>query len=234
MLGHSRHEGVRYRRRLGGLAGRPDVWPNLMLTPTRPSDGVVQDQGGPLSAAVRSVVVGGPRFMHLVGPAPCSCAPRLMLAKRWTKSASKGLLALQQAYVGRAAWGQPQVDSFVAALDGWKRQDCAGMVRIIRHLEEPLIESIKWGNPFFAGSAAVTKWFVAKEWINVHFHQGHRLADPLCLLEPSGNARMRTMRVTPATPLNPDGFEDLLRAAVTLDGPRKHSFPPRMTADPKN
>ena len=130
--------------------------------------------------------------------------------------------------------GSAQVDSVVAALDGWKRQDCAGMVRIIRHLEEPLIESIKWGNPFFAGNAAVTKWFVAKEWINVYSYQGHRLADPLCLLETSSNARMRTMRLTPTTPLNPAGFEGLLRAAVTLDGPRKHSLPPRMTADPKN
>lgn len=123
--------------------------------------------------------------------------------------------------------GRAQVDAFVAALDGWKRQDCAGMVRIIRQLEEPLIESIKWGNPFFAGNAAVTKWFVAKEWINVYFYQGRRLADPLSLLEPSANARMRTMRLTPTRPLNPDGFEVLLRAAVSVDG---HGSPPFVRA----
>ena len=114
-----------------------------------------------------------------------------------------------------------EVDAFVDGLDEeWKRRDCAAMVHIIRTLDVPLTESIKWGNPFFAGNKAVTKWFVAREWINVYFYQGQRLADPRGLLEASDNARMRTMRLSAAMPLDPEGFEDLLRAAVALDGPR--------------
>ena len=92
-----------------------------------------------------------------------------------------------------------EVDAFVHGLDEeWKRRDCAAMVHIIRTLDVPLTESIKWGNPFFAGNKAV----------------------PRGLLEASDTARMRTMRLTGAAPLDAEGFGDLLRAAIALDGPR--------------
>ena len=116
-----------------------------------------------------------------------------------------------------------EVDAFVHGLDEeWKRRDCAAMVHIIRTLDVPLTESIKWGNPFFAGNKAVTKWFVAREWINVYFYQGQRLADPRGLLEASDTARMRTMRLTGAAPWTVPGrkrsFASSTRVAPPVNG----------------
>lgn len=111
------------------------------------------------------------------------------------------------------------VDAFVRDLpSGWKRESCQAMLVDIRALPVALAESIKWGNPYFEQRGAVVKWYVAKEWINVYFYKGHLLDDPQGVFELTDNCRMRTIKITPARPLDRAPFAELLQAAVALDG----------------
>lgn len=112
------------------------------------------------------------------------------------------------------------VESFAEQLDGWQRVSYAQLLSLIR-ATFPFGEHIKWGNPYFeiAGSA-VMKTFCAKDWINVYFFRGCELADPDELFEATTNARMRTIRITSRTVLDPAPFRDLLARAVELS--REH------------
>ena len=110
-----------------------------------------------------------------------------------------------------------EVDRFVAALgEGWHRQTCTQLLEDIRGVA-CLGEHIKWGHPYFdRDGAAVTKWFCAKDWINVYFFRGRELADPQGLFEQSGNSRMLTVKVTPGSVLDRKAFRSLVRDAVAL------------------
>lgn len=112
------------------------------------------------------------------------------------------------------------VDGFVSALPaGWKRDCCVELLADIRALPTPLQESIKWGNPHFDRHGAVTKWYVAKDWINVYFYKGHLLDDPGRCFEPTANSRMRMIKIIESRSLNRAAFTALLRTAVDLNSP---------------
>lgn len=110
-----------------------------------------------------------------------------------------------------------EVDRFVDSLgDDWRRQACAQLLEDVR-ASARLGEHIKWGHPYFDyAGAAVTKWFCARDWINVYFFRGRELLDPHGLFEPSANSRMLTVKVTDALDLDRNAFRDLVRAAATL------------------
>ncbi len=111
------------------------------------------------------------------------------------------------------------IDNFVASLGSpWQRSACESLLAAIRSADQPLSESLKWGNPYFSRHSAVLKWFVAKEWINVYFYRGHLMADPDGYFEPTENARMRTLRITEERTVPPSAFRELLGEAIRLDG----------------
>ncbi|MEO7587372.1 MAG: DUF1801 domain-containing protein [Arachnia sp.] len=121
-----------------------------------------------------------------------------------------------------------EIDAFIEALgEGWQRQACSRLLDDIRDVAD-LTEHIKWGNPYFdLDGAAVTKWFCAKEWVNVYFFRGRELPDPHGLFEESTNSRMLTVKVKPDDTLDRSAFRDLVRSATALAGARRDPDAPR-------
>lgn len=110
------------------------------------------------------------------------------------------------------------VDAFVRGLPaGWQRESCNVLLAAIRALPTGLDESIKWHNPFFEYRGAVVKWYVARDWVNVYFYKGYLLQDPGGVFEPTGNSRMRTIRISETRPLDQHAFVEMLRSAVALN-----------------
>ncbi|MDJ0356664.1 DUF1801 domain-containing protein [Paenarthrobacter sp. PH39-S1] len=108
------------------------------------------------------------------------------------------------------------VDVFVEDLEGWQRLAYPRLLSDIRSAA-PFVEHIKWGNPYFEiDGSAVLKTFSAKEWINIYFFRGCELTDRAGLFEPTTNARMRTIRITPLTTLGHTAFRDLVERAALL------------------
>lgn len=100
--------------------------------------------------------------------------------------------------------------------EGWQRAACVHLLEDIR-VAAPFAEHLKWRHPYFElDSAAVLKWFCAREWINVYFFRGRELHDPRWLFQPSGNSRMLTVKVTETTDTDRDAFRDLVREAAAL------------------
>lgn len=111
------------------------------------------------------------------------------------------------------------IDLFVKALgQDWQRRACEQLLDDIRTAAS-LTEHIKWNHPYFdRDGAAVTKWFCAKDWINVYFFRGREVAGPQGLFEPSTNLRLLTVKVTPDRMLDRKAFRDLVRDAAALAG----------------
>ena len=92
----------------------------------------------------------------------------------------------------------------------------------------PLANTSKWGNPYFdLDGAAVTKWFCAKNWINVYFFRGRELPDPHSLFQESTNSRMLTVKVNPEDTLDRSAFRDLVRSAAALAEGRRDPHAPK-------
>lgn len=109
------------------------------------------------------------------------------------------------------------VDRFVASLEPpWQREACVRLLEDVR-ATPGLGEHLKWGHPYFEyEGAAVTKWFCARDWVNVYFFRGRELPDPHGLFERSDNQRMLTIKVTVTRSLDRGAFRALVHSAVDL------------------
>ena len=112
------------------------------------------------------------------------------------------------------------VEGFIHNLEpDWQQEVCRRLLASQRQVSDEIDEAIKWGNPYFsANGRALLKWYCAKGWINVYFFKGRELADPDGLFIETDNRSMRTIRLFGDPTLDEEGYRDLVRRALILNG----------------
>lgn len=110
------------------------------------------------------------------------------------------------------------VDTFVESLaTSWQRSLCTRLLAATRQAGPQVTETIKWGNPYFSfRGAAVVKWYVSRNWINVYFFKGRLLKDPSCLFVESDTKLMRIVRLFEKSQVDFIKLTELLNAAFLL------------------
>ena len=107
------------------------------------------------------------------------------------------------------------IDTFIATLPDWQKQQCLLALKVIRDSSSEIVESLKWGNPYFDLHGSFIKFFVAKDWVNIYFYKGYLLQSEL--FEPSDNTKMRTVKLYANKPFDIAEFTDLVNEAAKLN-----------------
>jgi hypothetical protein len=94
------------------------------------------------------------------------------------------------------------------------------LVELILNCEPDLVASIKWNMLCFSGRKLVCGLSACQKHLGIAFFRGTELPDPAKLFElgGEGNTNIRSLRLTSLVGFNRRAFQELLHAAVELDG----------------
>lgn len=107
-----------------------------------------------------------------------------------------------------------EVDAYIAKEETWKQRILQDL-RVAVHAGDPkIVETIKWGSPYFEDNGGVAWMFCATDWVNFSFRQGALLDDSHGLFEPTDNKAMRTIKFAKDTEVPKSTIASLVRQAV--------------------
>jgi hypothetical protein len=118
-----------------------------------------------------------------------------------------------------------EIDSKIAALEGWRGKTLATMRELIREADPDVVEELKWRKP--SNPSGVSTWShsgilctgeVYKDKVKLTFARGAALDDPSGLFNASltGGTR-RAIDIREGESVDAGAFKDLVREAVALN-----------------
>ncbi len=115
--------------------------------------------------------------------------------------------------------GDAPVQSYIAAMPGWKSDVGRLLDEIICDVVPDVRKAVKWNSPFY-GAADREGWFASyhcfTKYIKVAFFDGASLTPPPP--EPSKHEKVRYFHVFEAKPFDESQFADWVRQAAALPG----------------
>lgn len=114
--------------------------------------------------------------------------------------------------------GEAPVRAYIDALDGWKRDVCAQLDRVISGALPKMRKAVKWNSPFYGveGGEYIVSFHVMSRYVKVTFFSGARL-DPLPPVG-SKDPNTRYLHVSDKEPLDEAQLVDWLKQASKLPG----------------
>lgn len=108
------------------------------------------------------------------------------------------------------------VEKFINHIQlNWQKKLCTELYIIQKGVSAHIVGEIKWDNPYFSvNNKYLLKWYVGKGHINVYFTNGIELNDPIHLFEPTGNKKMRTIKLFFDSNLDEKAYRELVSCAV--------------------
>jgi hypothetical protein len=118
-----------------------------------------------------------------------------------------------------------QIDERIAELGDWRGETLARVRALIHEADPDVVEEFKWakrtspGTPVWEHDGIICTGESYKDKVKLTFAKGASLDDPAGLFNSSleGNVR-RAIDIAEGESLDEDGFKDLVRAAVALNG----------------
>jgi hypothetical protein len=108
------------------------------------------------------------------------------------------------------------VTDYAAGLGGWRAEVVLALRDLVREAAPEAKESIKWAQPVYEENGPFCYIKAFKNHVNFGFWRGVDLPDEAGILEGSGE-KMRHVKLTNLEGIREDVFQDLVRAAVTLN-----------------
>ncbi|PWE29569.1 histidine kinase [Pararhodobacter marinus] len=114
--------------------------------------------------------------------------------------------------------GDAPVRAYIDALEGWKRQACEDLDRVISRSIPGVRKAVKWNSPFYgpAGGDYVVSYHVMTRYVKVAFFAGASLDPPPP--EGSKDPSTRYLHVSEKAPLDEARLADWCRQASALPG----------------
>lgn len=107
-------------------------------------------------------------------------------------------------------------EAYFDALEGREAAVARALRALVREVGPSLTESLKWGQPVYAGARNVCYVAAEGDHVKLGFFRGAQLPDPTDLLEGTGK-EMRHVKVRSVEDAQGDALQALAREAVALD-----------------
>jgi hypothetical protein len=126
-----------------------------------------------------------------------------------------------------SAGAAKKIDDRIAELGDWRGETLRTVRALIKAADPDVVEEWKWvkptnpGVPVWSHDGIICTGEAYQKAVKLTFMKGASLPDPAGLFNASlgGNAR-RAIDIPEGASLDPDAFQDLIRAAVDLNGGR--------------
>jgi hypothetical protein len=110
----------------------------------------------------------------------------------------------------------PDPDSYVEALDGWRRRTVEQMRAVVREFE-PLRETIRWGHLVYQIEGPVLLIRAEEERVLLGFWKGKRLVGIEPRLRPGGKYELATADLREGDRIGDDTVRELVRTAIEFE-----------------
>jgi hypothetical protein len=118
-----------------------------------------------------------------------------------------------------ASTASAQIDAFIAAQDGWKRDACIRLRALVHEADPEIAEDWKWGSPIFTRRGMVCALGTFKDHVKVNVFKGASLPDPTGLFNAGLEAKIsRAIDLAEGQWLDEAAFKALIREAVAANG----------------
>jgi len=127
-----------------------------------------------------------------------------------------------------------QINRHIKELQDWRGNMLARLRKLILDAAPDLVEEWKWNTPVWSYAGNVLAAGAFKDHVKVNFFKGASLSDPKGLFNAGLEAKVsRAIDVYKDDTLNEAVFRELVRAAVSLNGPRPPTTKKKRYASPR-